>query len=101
MQSIIRSRPRIFSLISKINNRRLAYSSYSHEAHREPIISSSSMLRDPPPADHTPPPHPPPPPPPPEVADKKSRGFLKFGLFAAITGGVATAVYASYGSFSG
>ncbi|CAI9088239.1 OLC1v1022518C1 [Oldenlandia corymbosa var. corymbosa] len=48
-------------------------------------------------AQSIPPPPPPPPPPPAEgVAQKKSWRFLKAGLFAAVTGGVATAGYATY-----
>nr|XP_027062450.1 mitochondrial import inner membrane translocase subunit TIM50-like [Coffea arabica] len=93
MYSVIPTRSRIFSLISKSNGRRVSYSSYANEPHRDPeFISASSLYRDPPPAGSSPPP----PPPPPEVAQKKSWGFMKFGLFAAITGGVATAGYASY-----
>ncbi|KAL3503610.1 hypothetical protein ACH5RR_038059 [Cinchona calisaya] len=94
MHSIIRTRSRTFSLISKLNKRGLSNSSYPNEPQREAVISSSSMFRDPVPTDHSTPP--PPPPQPPEVAEKKPWGFFKVGLFAAITGGVATAAYASY-----
>lgn len=93
MSSVIRTRPRIFSLILKFNNRRVSYSSHANEPQRDPaFISASSMYRDPPPTGSSPQP----PPPPPEVAEKKSRGFLKSGLFAAVTAGVATAGVASY-----
>ncbi|GFZ12603.1 haloacid dehalogenase-like hydrolase (HAD) superfamily protein [Actinidia rufa] len=43
-----------------------------------------------------PPPHPPPPHPSSSGTEKKSWGFLKYSLVAALTGGVATAGYATY-----
>lgn len=56
----------------------------------QPIISSAALVDG-----QNPPPIPPPAPP----AAKKSWNFLKFGLIGALTVGVATAGYASYGSF--
>lgn len=61
------------------------------EPSKETIISSS-LLGDQPPPESSPPP----PPTQPE-ASKNSWGFLKYGIAAALTGGVATAGYASYG----
>lgn len=56
---------------------------------KESIISSSRILNDQPPSSPTQPPSY-------ARAEKKSWHFLKYGLFAALTGGVATAGYATY-----
>ncbi|GFP80468.1 mitochondrial import inner membrane translocase subunit tim50 [Phtheirospermum japonicum] len=89
MCALVRSRARLFSIISR-NNRRFS-STVSSEPPKEAIISSS-ILGDQPPL----PPNGPPPPPPPSEIDKNSWGFLKYGLIAALTGGAATAGYATY-----
>ncbi|XP_057474897.1 mitochondrial import inner membrane translocase subunit TIM50-like [Actinidia eriantha] len=83
------ARYRLLSTIFK-NNRRL-YSEIAANSPREPIISASSVIND-----QQPPPHPPPPHPPSSGTEKKSWGFLKYSLVAALTGGVATASYATY-----
>ncbi|KAK4341911.1 hypothetical protein RND71_037727 [Anisodus tanguticus] len=76
---IARSRLRISSLISRTNRR----------------LSSTAILQDQPPP-------PPPSPPLPEPssaaagAENKSWNFLKYSLVASLTGGVATAGYATY-----
>ncbi|KAI3466430.1 hypothetical protein Pfo_023093 [Paulownia fortunei] len=89
MSALIRTRPRLCSIISR-NNRRFS-SSVANEPPREPIISSSILT------DQTPqPPSGPPPPPPAAEAEKNSFSFLKYGLIAALTGGIATAGYATY-----
>ena len=88
------ARNRLLSTIFK-NNRRL-YSEIAANSTREPIISASSVINE-----QQPPPHPSPPPPPSSSGtEKKSWGFLKYSLVAALTGGVATASYATYGSFT-
>ena len=81
------ARYRLLSTILK-NNRRL-YSEIAANPSREPIISASSVVND-----HQPPQHPSS-----SGTEKKSWGFLKYSLVAALTGGVATAGYATYGSF--
>ncbi|KAM3286947.1 mitochondrial import inner membrane translocase subunit TIM50 [Capsicum chacoense] len=87
MSAVARSTSRIFSIISK-RNRRFS-SSVTTEPPKEPIISSSSLLKDqPPPAQNTPPEG--------SGAEKKPWSFLKYSVIAAITGGVATAGYATY-----
>ncbi|XP_051125319.1 mitochondrial import inner membrane translocase subunit TIM50 [Andrographis paniculata] len=83
MSTLIRSRPHLFSILTR-NNRRLS-SNLATEPPKESIISDS-ILRD----------QPPPSAPPPPVAEKNSWGFLKYGLIATLTGGVATAGYATY-----
>ncbi|XP_058210836.1 mitochondrial import inner membrane translocase subunit TIM50 [Rhododendron vialii] len=88
MSAIARSR--LLSLITKNNRRR--YSDFTSNPHKEPFTTSSSFAND---YDR-----PPPPPdssiPPPDSPEKKSWSFLKYTLVAALTGGVATAGYASY-----
>ncbi|KAL8462270.1 hypothetical protein ACS0TY_033352 [Phlomoides rotata] len=88
MSALLRSKSRLFSIISR-NNRRFS-STVASEPSKETIISSSLLRDQPPPANG-----PPPPPAQPE-ASKNSWGFLKYGIAAALTGGVATAGYASY-----
>ncbi|KAL8469727.1 hypothetical protein ACS0TY_032536 [Phlomoides rotata] len=88
MSALLRSKSRLFSIISR-NNRRFS-STVASEPSKETIISSSLLGDQPPPANG-----PPPPPAQPE-ASKNSWGFLKYGIAAALTGGVATAGYASY-----
>ncbi|GFZ07375.1 haloacid dehalogenase-like hydrolase (HAD) superfamily protein [Actinidia rufa] len=78
------ARYRLLSTILK-NNRRL-YSEIAANPSREPIISASSVVND-----HQPPQHPSS-----SGTEKKSWGFLKYSLVAALTGGVATAGYATY-----
>lgn len=56
---------------------------------RESIVSTSILT------DQTP--QPPSGPPPAAESPKSSWSFLKFGLIAALTGGIATSAYASYG----
>uniref|UniRef100_A0A5B6YG82 Mitochondrial import inner membrane translocase subunit TIM50 n=1 Tax=Davidia involucrata TaxID=16924 RepID=A0A5B6YG82_DAVIN len=88
MSATVRSR--IFSIISK-NNRHFS-SNVTANSLKEPIISSSPLLNNQAP----PPPTPPPPPAPPTGTEKKPWNFLKYGLIAALTGGVAAAGYASH-----
>ncbi|PIN11400.1 TFIIF-interacting CTD phosphatase, including NLI-interacting factor [Handroanthus impetiginosus] len=88
MSALIRSRSRLFSVISR-NNRRFS-SSVTTEPPKETIISSSVL------GDQLPPPSGPPPPPPAPEAEKSSWSFLKYGIIAGVTGGVATAGYATY-----
>ncbi|XP_068645462.1 mitochondrial import inner membrane translocase subunit TIM50-like [Aristolochia californica] len=57
---------------------------------KEPLVSGSSVVND-----QLPPPSAPANPPP-EAVEKKSRGFLKLGVFGLLTGAAATAGYASY-----
>ncbi|XAR56780.1 hypothetical protein NMG60_11037371 [Bertholletia excelsa] len=87
MSAIARSR--ILSIISKANRR--FYSEVTANPPREPIISSSVVNNQPPP-----PSTPSPPPPSAAETEKKSWNFLKYSLIAALTGGVATAGYATY-----
>ncbi|KAL3643072.1 mitochondrial inner membrane protein required for protein import [Castilleja foliolosa] len=87
MCPLVRPRALLFSIISRNNCR--YYSTVSSEPSKEAIISSS-ILGDQPPLPPTGPP------PPPSEAVKSSWGFLKYGLIAALTGGVATAGYATY-----
>ncbi|KAL2473111.1 Mitochondrial import inner membrane translocase subunit TIM50 [Forsythia ovata] len=89
MAALFQYRSRIFSIISR-NNRRFS-PSVTTEPPKEPIISSSTILNQPPP-----PPETPEPPPSEAGAEKKSRSFLKYGLIAALTGGVASSAYATY-----
>ncbi|CAK9148858.1 unnamed protein product [Ilex paraguariensis] len=91
MSAIARSR--IFSIISKRKKRPFS-SSVTTDPPKEPMISSSSFLNNQAPA----PPTSPPPPPQPQAtaAEKKPWNFLKYSLVAALTGGVATASYATY-----
>nr|GMC47398.1 mitochondrial import inner membrane translocase subunit TIM50-like [Ipomoea batatas] len=89
MSAILRRQPRLFSVISR-NNRRFS-SNATVDPPKEPIISSSTILADqPPPSDASTPK------PPPAGAEKKPWSFLKYSLIAALTGGVATAGYATY-----
>ncbi|XP_059662402.1 mitochondrial import inner membrane translocase subunit TIM50-like [Cornus florida] len=87
MSAIVRSR--VFSTVLK-NNRRFS-SNVTTDPPREPIISSSSTLNNQPP-----PPHTSPPPPPETGTEKKPWSFLKYGLIAALTGGVASAGYVTH-----
>ncbi|CAA0815380.1 Mitochondrial import inner membrane translocase subunit TIM50 [Striga hermonthica] len=89
MCALARSGSRLLSIVSR-NNRRFS-SAVSSEPPKEAIISSSILGDQPPP-----PPAGPPPPPPASEVDKSSWNFLKYGLVAAITGGAATAGYATY-----
>lgn len=94
MSAVVKARSRLLSVISRNTNRRFS-STATTEPPKEPIVSSSSILGDQPP----PAPEAPAPPPPSAGTEKKSFSFLKYALTAAITGGVATAGYATYGSF--
>ncbi|CAI9773384.1 unnamed protein product [Fraxinus pennsylvanica] len=85
MSALVQSESRVFSIISR-NSRR-----FSSEPHKERIFSSSTILNQPPP-----PPETPEPPPPEDGAEKKSWSFLKYGLIAALTGGVAASAHATY-----
>lgn len=85
MSALVQSKSRISSIISR-NSRR-----FSSEPHKERIFSSSTILNQPPP-----PPETLEPPPPEDGAEKKSWSFLKYGLIAALTGGVAASAYATY-----
>lgn len=91
MSAVVRARSRLFSAISRNCNRKFS-STVTTEPPKEPIVASSNIINDQ--APNTPPP-----PPPSPGAGKKFRGFLKYGLLAAVTGGIATAGYATYGSF--
>ncbi|KAL0306263.1 UNVERIFIED_CONTAM: Mitochondrial import inner membrane translocase subunit TIM50 [Sesamum radiatum] len=86
MSALVRSRSRLFSIISR-NNRRFS-SNVATEPPKETILSSSILGDQPPP--------PPSGPPPASEAEKSSWSLLKYGIVAAITGGVATAGYATY-----
>ncbi|KAK9052078.1 hypothetical protein SSX86_028706 [Deinandra increscens subsp. villosa] len=95
MSIVTRSR-QIFSIVRKSNRNPRLYSSVSANGPSDPIISSSILSNQP--TSSTPPP---PPPPPPESAAAGSVGgkplsFLKYASIAALTGGVATAGYATY-----
>lgn len=61
---------------------------------KEPIVATSSILNNEPSASVPPPP--PPPVTPGTVAEKKPWNYLKYALIASVTGGVATAGYATY-----
>ncbi|CAA3013146.1 mitochondrial import inner membrane translocase subunit TIM50-like [Olea europaea subsp. europaea] len=87
MSAVVRSRTRIFS-INSINIKRFS-SNVTAGPLKESIISSSRTLNDHPPSSSTQPP-------PAAGAEKKPWNFLKYGLIAALTGGVATAGYATY-----
>ncbi|KAI5674673.1 hypothetical protein M9H77_15037 [Catharanthus roseus] len=91
MSAVVKARSRLLSVISRNTNRRFS-STATTEPPKEPIVSSSSILGDQPP----PAPEAPAPPPPSAGTEKKSFSFLKYALTAAITGGVATAGYATY-----
>lgn len=86
MSALSRNCARFNSTISSSRTSRRFSSSATP---RESIISSSIL------ADQTPPPPPSGPPPPAESA-KSSWSFLKYGLIAALTGGIATTGYATY-----
>ncbi|KAK4398615.1 Mitochondrial import inner membrane translocase subunit TIM50 [Sesamum angolense] len=86
MSALVRSRSRLFSIISR-NNRRFS-SNVATEPPKETILSSSILGDQPPP--------PPSGPPPASEAEKSSWSLLKYGIVAALTGGVATAGYATY-----
>ncbi|KAL0320871.1 UNVERIFIED_CONTAM: Mitochondrial import inner membrane translocase subunit TIM50 [Sesamum radiatum] len=83
MSAILRARARFYSIVSR-NDRRFS-SPVANETPREQIISSSII------SDQTPEPPSSAPPP-----GKKSWTVLKYGLVAALTGGIATAGYATY-----
>ncbi|KAK1422993.1 hypothetical protein QVD17_18286 [Tagetes erecta] len=94
MSIVARSR-RIFSIVQRSNKNPRLYSTTSANGPSEPIISSSILGSQP--TSSTPPP----PLPPPEGAAAGRAGgqpwsFLKYSLIAALTGGVATAGYATY-----
>ncbi|KAM7487940.1 hypothetical protein LguiB_025424 [Lonicera macranthoides] len=84
MSAIVRSR--LYSIVLK-NNRRLSLSLNANPP-KEPIVTSSSLLNDQPPPPLDSPPSP--------TTEKKPWGFVKYGLLAALTGGVATAGYVTY-----
>ncbi|KAL2245230.1 UNVERIFIED_CONTAM: Mitochondrial import inner membrane translocase subunit TIM50 [Sesamum indicum] len=84
MSALLPSRSRFFSIISR-NNRRFS-SNVATEPPKETILSSSILGDQPPPSD----------PPPASEAEKTSWSFLKYGIVAALTGGLATAGYATY-----
>ncbi|XP_059301063.1 mitochondrial import inner membrane translocase subunit TIM50-like isoform X2 [Lycium ferocissimum] len=86
MSAIARSKSRFFSIISRSNNRRF----YSKESLKEPIISSSSVIKDEIPASENSPPEGS------GSSEKNGWSFLKYSVIAAVTGGVATAGYATY-----
>lgn len=93
MSIVTRSR-RIFSIVLKSNKNPRWYSSVTANPPKEPIISSS-ILSDQAASSI-------PPPPPESAAAAKGGGgqpwsFLKYSIIAAVTGGVATAGYATYG----
>lgn len=85
MSALSRNCARFNSIISSSRTSRRFSSS---DTPRESIISSSLL------ADQTPPP--PSGPPPPAESTKSSLSFLKYGLIAALTGGIATTGYATY-----
>ncbi|GFQ07203.1 mitochondrial import inner membrane translocase subunit tim50 [Phtheirospermum japonicum] len=87
MSAYIQARSRLYYIISSSSKCRFS-SSVANEPPREPIISSSIL------SDQTP--EPPICPPPSSVPEKNSWSFLKYGLISALTGGFATASYATY-----
>ncbi|KAG8386030.1 hypothetical protein BUALT_Bualt03G0106600 [Buddleja alternifolia] len=86
MSALIRSGSRHFSTISR-SSRRYS-SSVTSEPSKETLISSSILSDQPPP--------PPSGQPPVSEAEKNSWSFFKYGLIAALTGGIAIAGYATY-----
>lgn len=89
MSTIVRAR--LLSTILKKNKNR--WFSVTANPPKEPIVSSSTILNNQAP----PPPTEPPPPPLTDGAEKKPWNFLKYGIIATLTGGLATAGYATYG----
>ncbi|KAM7463255.1 hypothetical protein LguiA_031376 [Lonicera macranthoides] len=89
MYSIVRAR----LLSNTLKNARRFCSSVSVNPSKESIASASSLLG----GQTLPPPNSPPPPQPlSSGTEKKPWNFLKYGLVAALTGGFATAGYATY-----
>lgn len=86
------SRARSFSTILKKSNNRCF--SVTANPPKEPIVSASSIV------DNQVPPPPTAPTPPPETAgvEKKPWNFLKYGLIASLSGGLAAAGYVTYGT---
>ncbi|XP_030471239.1 mitochondrial import inner membrane translocase subunit TIM50 isoform X1 [Syzygium oleosum] len=89
MSSIL-LRSRAASLLSRRGRRSLSSDAPSIHPHKEPIaaVASRTLISDQPP--------PPPQEPAPSPAEKKPRGFLKYGLAAAVTGVAAAAGVATY-----
>ncbi|KAK6133004.1 hypothetical protein DH2020_033295 [Rehmannia glutinosa] len=88
MSALIRTRWRLYSTISR--NKCRFSSNAANEPRREPIISSSIL------SDQKPTSSSGQPPPPPASEAENSWRFLKYGLIVSLTGGIATAGYATY-----
>lgn len=91
MSSMI-TRSRFSPLLTR-HSRRFLSSDASTNSHKESIIASQSLI-----SEQSPPPPPQEPVPPAE--GKRSWKFLKYSLVAALTGVVATAGYATYGTYA-
>ncbi|XP_031115278.1 mitochondrial import inner membrane translocase subunit TIM50-like [Ipomoea triloba] len=92
MHAVVRSRSaRVSSLLSR-NSRRSSSSSATNPP-EDPIISSARVVHNQSPPSHTSPPSSVPPA---AGAESKPWNFLMYALAAAITGGAATAGYATY-----
>ncbi|KAK2979127.1 hypothetical protein RJ640_021761 [Escallonia rubra] len=93
MSALVRSR--LLSIV-RTSNRRYCSSAAVNPPPKEPIAAAASSIignQPPPPSSTVPPPAT-------SGAEKKSWSFLKYGLIAALTGGVATAGYVTYGTAS-
>ncbi|KAG6420846.1 hypothetical protein SASPL_117388 [Salvia splendens] len=88
MSAISRKCARLNSIISRSRSNRPFSTSAANDAPRDSLISASLLI------DQTP--QPPSGPPPVAEAPNSSWAFLKYGLVAALTGGVATSAYATY-----
>jgi import inner membrane translocase subunit TIM50 len=87
MSAIIRSR--LLSTVQKNNRRRFSTSGVNASPPKESILSSSHLLNhQPPPPESAPPTT--------SGSEKKPWSFIMYGLIAALTGGVATAGYATF-----
>ncbi|KAK2997944.1 hypothetical protein RJ639_026643 [Escallonia herrerae] len=89
MSALVRSR--LLSIV-RMSNRPYCSSAVVNPPPKEPIATAASSIigNQPPPSSSTVPP------PATSGAEKKSWSFLKYSLIAALTGGVATAGYATY-----
>lgn len=94
MSIVTRSR-RIFSIVLKSNKNPRLYLSVAANGPKEPIVSSSILVDQA--TSSTLPPPPPSEGPSVAGAGRQPLSFLKYTLIAAVTGGVATAGYATYG----
>ncbi|XP_047974807.1 mitochondrial import inner membrane translocase subunit TIM50-like [Salvia hispanica] len=88
MSALSRHCARLNSVISSSRTNRRLFSTAANDTPRDSIISASVL------AEQTP--QPPSGPTPAAESPKSSWGFLKYGLVAALTGGIATSGYATY-----